>query len=250
MSKTVIVVPCFNEAERLRPDGFDPLLRLTGVSILFVNDGSTDGTLARLEAFRAEHPETVQVLDLKVNSGKGEAVRRGMLHALDAGADITGYLDADLATPAQEFARLLQVLNQSSLDLRILIGARVRLLGRDIQRSPSRHILGRVFATVASTILGVPVYDTQCGAKLFRRNPTLESALSRPFSSRWVFDVELIGRLVLGCPSPGESITPTIMEEPLLVWRDIKGSKLGVTAMVRAAFDLLRIKWALQSWTR
>ena len=51
---------------------------------------------------------------------------------------------------------------------------------------------------MASLILHARVYDTQCGAKLFRRSAALEAALADPFLSRWSFDVELLGRMLIG----------------------------------------------------
>src|SRR6266568_1094414 len=172
MLPTVIVVPCFNEAARLRPDGFGPLAEHPEIELLFVDDGSTDDTRRVLEGLAARWPRA-HVLALPANGGKGEAVRRGMLDGLARGAACVGYLDADLATPADEMLRLRDEL-LGAAGASAVLASRVALLGRDIQRNPARHYLGRVFATTASVVLGLPVYDTQCGAKLFRRTPALE----------------------------------------------------------------------------
>jgi hypothetical protein len=85
------------------------------------------------------------------------------------------------------------------------------------------------------------VYDTQCGAKLLRPTPTLEAALREPFLSRWSFDVELIGRLLNPPPGVPKLRQSDIIEEPLLAWRDVPGSKLNPTQMIRSAIDLLKI---------
>jgi dolichyl-phosphate beta-glucosyltransferase len=233
-----VVVPCYNEAERL--DG-PPLLAFVGrnpdFSLIFVDDGSTDATAQSLAAIAADGDGRIEVLTLRPNAGKAEAVRQGMRAALARGARIVGYLDADLSTPLTEIPRLREALGRPGVE--VAIGARVALLGSDIQRSAVRHYLGRVFATAASLILKVPVYDTQCGAKLFRATPALAAALDAPFLSRWAFDVELLGRLLAGGASP---LPPSaIVEVPLAVWRDVKGSKLGVGAMVRSLQDLARI---------
>jgi dolichyl-phosphate beta-glucosyltransferase len=87
--------------------------------------------------------------------------------------------------------------------------------------------------------LGLPVYDTQCGAKLFHRGDALTAALAAPFSSRWAFDVELLDRLV----HPRSGVSPVaesrIREEPLLTWTDVPGSKLHPLAAIRGGLDLL-----------
>ncbi|HEY7375200.1 MAG TPA: hypothetical protein VIF57_23765, partial [Polyangia bacterium] len=108
----------------------------------------------------------------------------------------------------------------------------------DIERSAVRHYLGRVFATAASLILRTRVYDTQCGAKLFRAGPALAEALSAPFLSRWAFDVELLGRLLIGTPGVAPLPLAAIVEVPLAVWHDVEGSKLGLAGMARTARDL------------
>ena len=177
-----LVVPCYDEAHRLDAGAFVALLDADpACSLLFVNDGSTDGTAALLAALAARRPGRIRVLDLGRNRGKAEAVRRGLLDALAAPAEIVGYVDADLATPTAEVERLLELMR--GRDTHVLLAARVALLGRRIERGPLRHYLGRIFASMASLVLRLRVYDTQCGAKLFRAGPALSDALSAPFLS-------------------------------------------------------------------
>lgn len=240
--RTTLVIPCFNEEHRLQAGEMLRLLaEAPGLQLLFVNDGSSDGTGRVLAAVAEQSPARIRVLELERNSGKAEAVRLGLQEAVkQSGAvDAVGYADADLATPVEELGRLARLLRECEAD--VLIGSRVALLGRHIERRPMRHYLGRVFATAASLILRMPVYDTQCGAKFFRVTPALSRAISEPFVSRWVFDVELLGRLVAGA-SPAECVPVSrVREEPLFSWRDIPGSKLKSSHMIIAAADLLRI---------
>lgn len=228
------MVPCFNEEHRLSPDGVRTLA--SGADVLLVDSGSTDGTAA-LTAELASTIEGVRTLALARNAGKGEAVRQGLLHALADDPALVAYFDADFATPASEMLRLLACLEDRP-DRSVLMGSRVALLGREIVRTPARHYLGRIYATGASLTLRLPVYDTQCGAKALRPTPALHAALSRPFSSRWAFDVELLGRLLYGeTPLPASEI----VEEPLLAWRDVAGTQLHASGMLRASADLARI---------
>jgi dolichyl-phosphate beta-glucosyltransferase len=240
---TTVVVPCYDEAARFQAAGFRELAEHPDVVLVFVDDGSTDDTGHVLGRAAARWPGKAQVLALPTNGGKAEAVRRGLLHALEGGAARVGYLDADLATPAAEMLRLRAILVER--DATAVIGARVALLGRDIRRSAARHYIGRVFATAASAVLGLRVYDTQCGAKLFRASPELRRALSAPFHSRWAFDVELLGRIVAE-----QGSADGILEVPLRVWHDIHGSKVSVPDMARAAVEIARIGVELARWRR
>lgn len=235
----VVVVPCYNEEKRLQPERF---LELTaaGCQVLFVDDGSKDGTYDLISAFAARHGPAVSVLKLARNGGKAEAVRQGLVRAIDGGAAVVGYLDADLATPCSEMLRIMHSIREGYL---AAMGSRVALLGRQIERRATRHYLGRVFATSASLTLGLRVYDTQCGAKAFAVNETFKAAVGQPFLSRWVFDVELLDRLLRAQLGGTPIAVEQIIEVPLLEWRDVKGSKLGPTAMARAAADLFGVAW-------
>lgn len=239
MNSCVIVVPCYNEARRLEPEGFLPLLAQPRVELLFVDDGSRDSTAQVLASMRALAPRRIDVLTMPHNVGKGEAVRCGMNRALEEGAAMVGYLDADLATPAAEMLRIYELACEQAAS--VFLGSRVKLLGRDIQRHAWRHYLGRIFATFASIAVALPVYDTQCGAKLFRASATLRAALREPFRARWVFDVELIGRLSRGVHgAPGLGVDGFV-EVPLRRWVDVPGSKLRPRHVPRALIDLIRI---------
>jgi glycosyltransferase involved in cell wall biosynthesis len=129
----------------------EALVQQPALSFVFVNDGSTDGTQSLLDPFAAEHPARVAVSALEHNGGKAEAVRHGVLHAAVAGARLVGYWDADLATPLTAVPEFVRVL--ADPDVQMVMGSRVALLGRRIRRKPSRHYLGRVFATAARSCL-------------------------------------------------------------------------------------------------
>lgn len=243
--RVTLVVPCYNEARRLDVAAFERWAAARdGRSILFVDDGSTDGTRAVLAALAARLPGAVAVHAMPRNAGKAEAVRVGMLRALEGAPDAVGFWDADLATPLAECERLAAVLEARS-EVDMVFGSRVQLMGRHIRRRALRHYAGRVFATAASLTLALPVYDTQCGAKLFRAGPGLEAMLREPFRTRWVFDVELVARAGMhaGAYDPAR-LAARLYELPLDRWEDVAGSKVRPWDFVRALGDLARIRRA------
>lgn len=234
---TCVVVPCYNEETRFDSAAFDAYLASThDVSFVLVNDGSRDATLGVLEALAAKHPSRVRVLDVQPNQGKAEAVRRGMLLATEGSTfEYAGFWDADLATPLDAIAVFIAVFHRLER-VDVVFGTRVGLLGRQIDRKPSRHYLGRMFATGASIVLSLPVYDTQCGAKLFRVNDVNRGLFATRFLSRWIFDVELVARY---CRERSGLIG--IYEQPLDQWRDVGESKVRPIDFVRALGEMLII---------
>ncbi|MCA9529201.1 MAG: glycosyltransferase [Myxococcales bacterium] len=240
-SPVALVVPCFNEAARLDVQTFACFeLPKRSIQIYFVDDGSTDGTAATLDGLARARPGRVRVLRLASNRGKGEAVRQGLLAALDAGAGYVGYWDADLATPLDELEGFCRLLDERP-ELELVLGARVQMLGRAIDRRPLRHYYGRVFATVVSRMLRLPVYDTQCGAKLLRASPRLHAALREPFVTRWLFDVELLLRYGAVLSAEGLALSDRVYEQPLRAWRDVPGSKVSLRDAALVTRDLRRI---------
>ncbi len=235
-----VVVPCHNEAKRLDEWALGELAASGRVELLFVDDGSRDATPCVLERIAKASPSTVRIHTLPTSLGKAEAVRRGMRLAIQGGAQIVGYYDADLSTPPAELLGLLDRL-ASDPHLTAVIGARIRRLGSSITRRPLRHYVGRVYATVASLALGIGVYDTQCGAKVFRVTPQLERALADPFVSPWAFDVVLLARLLDGDGEVAGLSADTFFEEPLGKWRDVAGSKMRLVPGILATAEVVAL---------
>ncbi len=237
-----LVVPCYNEATRLDVAALAEFAAgQPGLRFLLVNDGSTDATAEVIGGLAARMPGSFEALPLDQNRGKAEAVRRGMLAALRGAPRYVGFWDADLATPLDALPGFYELL-ASRPEIDLVMGARVRLLGREIERRAARHYIGRAFATAVSLVLHLPTYDTQCGAKLFRASDELARILARPFFTRWLFDVELLARLRRGRRNGrGAALERSIYEMPLVRWRDVPGSKLQTRDFLRAFLDLTRI---------
>jgi len=234
-------VPCYNEALRLPVAHFREFLGQSEIQFVFVDDGSRDNTIERLQELRAGNQDQVTVLQSPRNQGKAAAVRQGINFALEHGIAYVGFWDADLATPLDAIPQFMSVF-AARRDLDMIFGSRVKLLGRHVERKASRHYLGRVFATVVSVMLRLPIYDTQCGAKIFRVSPETRDLWTEPFLTNWIFDVELLARYIRRVGSPGAA-AQRIYEFPLETWRDVGGSKVKALDFVTAFRDVIRIYW-------
>lgn len=239
-----LVVPCYNEAQRLDVDAFARFASANPeVGFLFVDDGSSDGTGSVIAKLLDRNPSQFQLKRLPKNGGKAAAVRAGILDALEQASSVVGYWDADLATPLEELAGMRHILAERP-GVHIVTGARVNLLGRSVRRNLIRHWLGRVFATIASGVLRLPIYDTQCGAKLFRVQAWTSRLFADPFRTTWTFDVELLARVVTEpIVSLAGNPRSIICEYPLTTWSETEGSKLRTGDALRAAVELGMIYW-------
>jgi glycosyltransferase involved in cell wall biosynthesis len=242
MSTCIVVVPCYNEAARLDTSAFRRFATANdAVNILFVDDGSRDNTASTLETLCQSIPERFSILALGANSGKAEAVRRGLLKACEMNPTYVGFWDADLATPLDDIVRFTALLDARS-EIEMVFGSRVHLLGRSVRRKLARHYLGRVFATLAAFALGVGIYDTQCGAKIFRASESFKERLREPFIGGWIFDVEIIAREIEARRGTGlPPVSNIIYEHPLEVWNDVAGSKIKLRDWFKVGISLVRI---------
>ena len=239
-----IVIPCYNEANRLNVQAFTAFANQNpDYQLCFVNDGSRDNTLEVLESLHQTNPDQITVFDCPRNGGKAEAVRQGVQYLYDnTNLNYIGFLDADLSVSLEDFTELAETLARDS-SLKIVCGSRVKRLGAEISRNLKRHIIGRTMATLISTLLQMPFYDTQCGAKIFHRS-LVPVAFGEKFQSAWLFDVEMFFRM-----KQYYGLNPSmnmIYEFPLRRWIHMEDSKIGASDLYKIPVHLLRIDFHYQ----
>lgn len=199
-----VVIPAYNEARRIERTLSATLAYLTArvaqvgefsFEVLVVDDGSSDGTADVVSHWAATNgfvQSIVRVLRYETNRGKGYAVRYGVLRSV--GARVL-FMDADLATPIEELAKLEAVLDAAETDadaLAVAIGSRPLRKSELLIRQPLyRELLGKAFNKFVQVLAAPGILDTQCGFKLF------PGALARQIFAlctldRFSFDVEVI----------------------------------------------------------
>lgn len=235
-AELTVIIPCYNEASRLQ--GLIELVRAEQArpwEWLFVDDGSTDETAARLAELAKELPERVRVLSYTPNRGKGYAVRQGVEAAQ---GELCGYVDADLAASPLTFLDYLgdEAIRRGET---LLVGIRLKTQAGQVQRYLYRHLMGRVFQTFTNVLLGLSVYDTQCGFKL------LQTARARELSGEmsiegFAFDVELLALAL----RHGMKI-----REELIPWQEQGNSSIRPRHILQMMRDILRIRNRLKRLT-
>jgi dolichyl-phosphate beta-glucosyltransferase len=186
-----IVVPAYNEAQRLPPTmaALADFLRgfTRAYEVLIVVEGSTDGTL-EIAAGLAAQQAHFQVIDNGPQRGKGHAVREGMRRAR---GEIVFYMDADLSVPLAEVPAFLRRFEESP-DADVLVGNRQHADSRITRRqSALREGMGKLFNRILQSLALVALRDTQCGFKAFRRAACRE-IFARQTIDGFAFDVEVL----------------------------------------------------------
>ena len=235
-----VVIPCYNEEDRLLNDEFIKFIKQnSGYHLCFVNDGSTDNTLNVLKELQKGRKDFISIYDCSENGGKAEAVRLGMLHlSKRKELDYIGFLDADLSTDFSDFDDLVKTIETS--DFHIVSGSRISRMGANITKESARKLISLTINYIIKTILSMNFKDTQCGAKIFKRE-SLHIAFDRKFITRWIFDVEIFMRMKLHYGS--SKAQSLICEQPLKRWIHADGSKLSMKDSLKIGIQLAKIAW-------
>jgi len=232
-----IVVPCYNEANNFAIQEYLSFIENhSEVLICFVNDGSKDDTLTILNELKNQFPNRIDILSYDKNKGKAEAVRNGFNYCYKKyNYKYIAYLDADLATTLEECVELSKHLTS---EINFVFGSRIMKIGSTIKRTTRRFLIGRVIATFISRLLGLKVYDTQCGCKIFTKELAAQ-LFKKKFISKWLFDVELFKRMLA---IYGKEIAlEKMIEIPLKKWVDKGDSKVKLGYFFKLWIDLIKI---------
>jgi dolichyl-phosphate beta-glucosyltransferase len=228
-----IVIPLYNEDHRFTKTASHIEEFLVNqklfekIDLIFVNDGSTDGTLENIKKFSEKH--NARVLSYEKNKGKGHAIRVGM----DAAAgDYALFIDADMSTEPREIEKFISEMKRNTP---VVIGSRHSKGSRVLVSQPlHRTIMGMVFTALANISMGMRIPDFTCGFKCFSRQAR-EEIFSRSLIDRWSFDAELLFLAKLR----GLEITAIPV-----IWKNdsITTVRLG-RDVIESLFDLIKIRW-------
>jgi dolichyl-phosphate beta-glucosyltransferase len=232
--QTYLIIPCFNEAIRFQREYWEILTHNEKINLIFVNDGSTDETNAILQEFCQNNSATL--VSLHKNLGKAGAIRQGFLHSYIEPGSAVGFLDADSAFTLDTVNSFVNSFHlRQNMGYKALWSSRVRLSGRDIERSNFRHYTSRILLTLILNHFSIKVYDTQSGFKIFSKD-VLDTVMSEEFLTKWFVDIEILLRYRDAIKSD-----LSLWEEPVLSWQDVRGSNLKLTSIFSVFFEIYNL---------
>lgn len=223
-----VVIPAYNEAERILPTLGAIAAHVSAMNIpwelIVVNDGSVDNTADLVTGIGFANLRLIN----QENGGKGSAVRRGILAAR---GQYVLFDDADNSTPIEEIDKLLYKLQNEEYD--VAIGSRAAAGASESKRSPTRRILSAGLRWLVRHIFRINFRDTQCGFKIYTR-----AAARRLYKLQTIrgfsFDLEILYL--------STKLGLRIAEVPV-EWIDAPGSKVDPRKEAhRFLRDLLKIR--------
>jgi glycosyltransferase involved in cell wall biosynthesis len=225
-----IIIPVHNEEKRLLPTVQRIIeyciSKRWDYEVVIVEDGSTDGTVNVIHDLISKD-NRIKLISNKERLGKGRAIKHGVI---TAEKKYVSYMDADLSADPSELERLLLFIDEFDLVVgsRILRG-KLPPINRPFTRSFLSHCYSKFFRTMFRT---VPVYDPQCGLKLFKSRAA-HILMSQTETNGFAFDCEVLVK--------ASRLGLTVKEVPI-IWKHRYGSKVSllheITIMAR---DLLSV---------
>lgn len=186
MNNALIIVPTYNERDNVEPLQQAIHSHCPQADILFVDDGSPDGTGELLDAMAAREPR-VQVLHRAEKKGLGRAYIAGFTWALERHYAFIFEMDADFSHPPEALPRFLAAAEQADL----VLGSRYIAGGGVVHWPKHREWLSRTAGVYVRTITGLPVSDPTGGFKCFRRAVLESIDLDRIVSNGYTFQIEM-----------------------------------------------------------
>jgi glycosyltransferase involved in cell wall biosynthesis len=221
----LLLIPAYNEEHRIEPvlrdyvDYFQKQYQ-GRFQLVVVLNGCRDNTLGVVQAIAAQFP-CISTLEFSAPIGKGGALIEGLKLALEVKPDLVGYVDADGATPPRAFHELVTRIGEADC----VIGSRW-LPGAVLHQAQThkRQFASRTFHLIVQALFWMGIRDTQCGAKVLRRE-AVEKIHSFLRIADMAFDINLLYSL--------KHAGFRILEIPT-EWTDKIGSKvtLGRTSLV------------------
>jgi len=232
-----IVIPAYNEEKRIPKTleaygAFFSNLKKTqeikDFEIIIVINNTTDNTIGVVKRFKSKFKE-INYLNFK-EGGKGFAVKEGFKAAIDHQSDLIGFVDADLATPPNAFYGLVRHIRDADgiVASRYLKGSQITP-----KFSFRRVVVAKIFNLIVRALFFLNFSDTQCGAKLFKRE-ALKKIIPWLTISQWAFDIDLLYQ----CKRMGFKI-----KEIPTQWKEMEESKLDLKKdSIRMLFAVTQLR--------